>query len=147
MTYKVVPPDGVMPNPNSADDVAYYDFKNHSGLGGAPGFGNIVISGHVDWGGRDGTGCKNNTVRPPCQAVFWDIGNLRVGDQIEVSVGGQSFKYSVTSNQPVPAATADWDRIVSSTAQETITLITCGGDFNPVTREYSNRQVVTGVRI
>jgi hypothetical protein len=147
MTLKSVPPDGVMPNPNGADDVVYYDFKNHDGLGGVPGFGNVVVSGHVDWGGRDGTGCKNNTVRPPCQAVFWDIGSLRVGDQIELNVGGRVYAYRVTSNQSVDAAGADWQRIVSSTQQETITLITCGGDFNPVTREYNHRQVVTGVRI
>jgi len=144
LTYKVVPPDGVMPNPNGPDDVAYYDFKSHEGLGGVPGFGNIVLAGHVDSGRA---ACKNGTVPPPCTAVFWDIGGLRVGDQIELSVGGQSYNYSVTSNQPVPAATGDWGRIVSSTAQESVTLITCGGDFNPVTREYTNRQVVTAVRI
>ncbi|TAK57763.1 MAG: hypothetical protein EPO22_11765, partial [Dehalococcoidia bacterium] len=33
---KVVPPDGQMPNPNSWDDVAYYDFSQFSDLGGLP---------------------------------------------------------------------------------------------------------------
>ncbi|HXH21389.1 MAG TPA: class F sortase [Dehalococcoidia bacterium] len=144
LTYKVVGPDGVMPNPNGPDDVAFYDFKNHEGLGGVPGFGNVVLAGHVD-SGR--VACKNGTVPPPCQAVFWDIGKFRVGDEIELVVAGRSYKYRVTSNESVHAASGDWTRIVSSTAQETITLITCGGDFNPVTREYSHRQVVTGVRI
>jgi LPXTG-site transpeptidase (sortase) family protein len=86
-------------------------------------------------------------VPPPCQAVFWDIGGLKVGDEIELNVSGKSFKYRVTSNQSVNAATGDWVSIVSSTQQESITLITCGGDFNPVTREYNHRQVVIGVRI
>jgi LPXTG-site transpeptidase (sortase) family protein len=144
LTYKEVPADGVMPNPNGPDDVAYYDFKNHEGLGGVPGFGNIVLAGHVDSGRA---ACRNGTVPPPCQAVFWDIGGLKVGDEIELNVSGKSFKYRVTSNQSVNAATGDWVSIVSSTQQESITLITCGGDFNPVTREYNHRQVVIGVRI
>jgi len=79
--------------------------------------------------------------------VFWDINGLRIGDEIEVHLSGTVHKYRVTSNQPIHASTGPWDQIVSSTAQESITLITCGGDFNRETREYNNRQVVTAVRI
>ncbi len=145
LTYKVVGPDGSMPNPNGPDDVAFYDFPNHPGLGGVPGgTGNVVLAGHVDSGRA---ACKNGTVPPPCTAVFWDIGGLKVGDELEVSVSGTSYKYRVTANQSVDAVTADFTKIVSATAQQTITLITCGGDFNTVTHEYNHRQVVTGVRI
>jgi LPXTG-site transpeptidase (sortase) family protein len=93
--------------------------------------------------------CKNGTVPPPCQAVLWDLNDLNLGDEIELHVGGQVFKYKVTSNQPVSATLNDgtWDRIVTSTATESITIITCGGDFNRETREYTNRQVVTAERI
>lgn len=145
LSYKTVAADGVMPNPDGSDDVAYYNFANWPGKGGAPGQGgNSVFAGHVDSGRVP---CKNGTVPAPCQAVFWDIGKLAIGDTIEVVIGTNTYRYSVTSNQPVHAENGDWDGIVSARAQETITLITCGGDFNPQTREYTHRQVVVAVRV
>ena len=64
-----------MPNPNGSDDVAYYNFSAWPGKGGAPGQGgNSVFAGHVDSGRAP---CKNGTVPPPCEAVFWDIGSFR----------------------------------------------------------------------
>ncbi len=147
LTYRKVPPTGVMPNPDGPDDIAYYDFSSFPNLGGGPGLGgNAVFAGHVDSGSK---ACKNGSIPPPCQAVLWDLNDIKLGDEIEVRVGGQAYKYRVTSNQPVSAALNDgtWDRIVSSTAKESITIITCGGDFNRVTREYTNRQVVTAERI
>jgi LPXTG-site transpeptidase (sortase) family protein len=86
-------------------------------------------------------------VPPPCQAVFWDIGRLGIGDEIEIVIGANTYKYAVSSNAPVHATDGDWDGIVSARAKETITLITCGGDFNPTTREYSHRQVVVATRV
>ena len=147
LTYRKVPPTGVMPNPEGPDDVAYYDFSNFDNLGGGPGLGgNAVFAGHVDSGSK---ACKNGTVAPPCTAVLWDLNDVRVGDEIEVHIDGKVFTYKVTSNQPVPASANDgtWDRIVTSTAKESLTIITCGGDFNRATREYTNRQVVTAERV
>ncbi|HLF76677.1 MAG TPA: class F sortase [Dehalococcoidia bacterium] len=144
LTYRKVGPDGQMPNPDGPDDVAYYDFSEWPGLGGAPGKGgNAVFAGHVDSGSKP---CQNGSVPPPCQAVLWDLNGLKVGDEIEVRVGGQNYKYRVTSNQPVPAATGPWDQIVAATSDETLTIITCAGSFNRETRSYSDRQVVVAVR-
>ena len=144
LTYKVVGPDGQMPNPEGPDDVAYYNFSAWPGKGGAPGKGgNAVFAGHVDSGAK---ACKNGSVPPPCQAVLWDLNRLRVGDEIEIVLGGQSFKYTVATNQPVSANNAPWDTIVSATPAESITIITCGGDFNRETKEYTNRQVVTATK-
>ena len=78
--------------------------------------------------------------------MLWDLNRLRVGDEIEIVLGGQSFKYTVSTNQPVSANNAPWDTIVSATPSESITIITCGGDFNRETREYTNRQVVTATK-
>jgi LPXTG-site transpeptidase (sortase) family protein len=147
LTYRKVPPTGVMPNPDGPDDVAYYDFSDFDNFGGAPGLGgNAVLAGHVDSGSKP---CKNGTVPPPCEAVLWDLNLLELGDVIEIHANGDIFRYEVTSNQPVSASLNDgtWDQIVSSTEQETLTIITCGGDFNRETREYSNRQVVTATRV
>ncbi len=147
LTHRPVPLSGEMPNPNGPDDVAYYDFSNFGNYGGAPGLGgNAVFAGHVDSGSRP---CNNGTVPPPCQAVLWDLNLLAVGDRIEIHANGDVFTYEVTSNQPVSATLSDgtWDRIVSSTEEETLTIITCGGDFNRETREYTDRQVVTATRL
>jgi LPXTG-site transpeptidase (sortase) family protein len=147
LTYRKVPPTGVMPNPDGPDDVAYYDFSDFDNFGGAPGLGgNAVLAGHVDSGSKP---CKNGTIPPPCEAVLWDLNLLELGDVIEIHANGDIFRYEVTSNQPVSASLNDgtWDQIVSSTEQETLTIITCGGDFNRETREYSNRQVVTATRV
>jgi hypothetical protein len=139
LTYRSVGPDGVMPNPEGSDDIAYYDFSAWPGKGGAPGAGNTVLAGHVDSGSKP---CKNGTVPPPCQAVLWDLHNLKVGDEIQVVVSGKTTTYVVKSNQPVSAANGPWNDIVSSTQTPSLTIITCGGDFNRVTREYTDRQVL-----
>jgi LPXTG-site transpeptidase (sortase) family protein len=147
ISYKTVAPDGTMPNPDGPDDIAFYDFANWPGLGGAPGHGNLVLAGHVDWGAQHGVGCKNNTVPAPCQAVLWNLNKLKTGDQIQVEVGGKTYTYKITGSRSLPANGTDWNQVFASTDQPTITIVTCGGDFNPVTREYSNRQVVTGVAV
>ena len=148
LSSRAVGVDGVMPNPNGPDDVAVYDFNPYwPGHGGVPGYGgNVVLGGHVDWGSNHGVGCKNNTKPAPCQAVFWDLGKLGVGDQIQIVASGKTYNYKVTSNSPIDAVAGDWGTIVASTAQETVTLITCTGDFNSTTHEYDNRQVVTATR-
>jgi Sortase domain len=143
LTYRKVPPSGVMPNPEGPDDVAYYDFSGFQNYGGAPGLGgNAIFAGHVDSGSK---ACDHGTVPPPCEAVLWDLNNLNVGDTIEIQANGKTYTYEVKTNQPVSASLNDgtWDQIVSSTTEETLTIITCGGDFNRETHEYNNRQVVT----
>lgn len=138
----------VMPNPDGADDVAIYSFAACEGnYGGTPGKGpNTILSGHVDSGRSP---CKNGKVPPPCTAVFWELGTLSINDVITIEYDGITYRYAVTSNQPVHAENGDWDSIAGDQpgSEETITLITCGGDFNTVTREYSHRQVVVAKRI
>jgi sortase A len=138
---------GVLPAPETPDDVAFYDFSNHPGIGGFPGEGgNSILSGHVDSGRK---ACKDGTVPAPCEAVFWDLSDLEEGDIIEVHLGPQwIFRYSVTTTRNIDAnATATWETIWPSTDDETITLITCAGDFNRDTGEYTSRLVVSGVRV
>lgn len=147
LTYRKVPPSGVMPNPEGPDDVAYYDFSDFEHYGGAPGLGgNSIFAGHVDSGSK---ACQNGTIPPPCEAVLWDLNLLEPGDIIEIQANGDVYKYEVMTNQPVSASLNDgtWDQIVSSTEEETLTIITCGGDFNRETHEYNNRQVVTATRV
>jgi hypothetical protein len=150
ITLSVVPASGgELASPKGADDVVFYDFTNWPGIGGYPGVGgNAIFSGHVDWGGRDGTGCKNNTVRPPCQAVFWDLDKVVVGDTIQVVLRGVTYTYRVTGALDMAADDVDtWNKVIKSTAKESITLITCTGTFDTSSREYNKRHIVTGERV
>ncbi len=145
LSIKQVGADGVMPDPSTPDEIAYYDFSAWQGLGGAPGRGpgnNAVFSGHVDSGSK---ACANGTKPPPCEAVFWDLGKAKVGDEVEVHLGNNIYKYRITANQHFLTEDAPWNQIVSATAQETITIITCAGSFSA--GEYNSRTVVTAVRV
>lgn len=133
-TYRVVGPDGQMPNPQGPRDVAYYDFAQWPGLGGVPGDGgNIVLAGHVDY----------INVGP---AVFWDVDKLVPGDIIEIVMeDGSVIQYAVEFNKWTGQADLDWSLIVGGTADESVTLITCTGEFEA--GHYDKRQVVWGRRI
>lgn len=121
---------GVMQAPDNAYDTAWYDFSAHPGFGG-----NAVFAGHVDY----------IHVGP---AVFWNIKDLEKGDTITVRLeDGTEYRYGVTFKQQFDAATAPVDTIVGPTANETVTLITCGGTFNPATHQYDKRLVVQAERI
>jgi LPXTG-site transpeptidase (sortase) family protein len=133
-TVKEVGTDGQMPNPNGPEDVAYYDFAQWNDLGGTPGKGgNVVLAGHVDYI-RYGP------------AVFWRLHELEVGDTIEIQMAdGTSATYKVEFNKQIDASAADWTPIVEATADESITLITCGGEFSA--GHYNNRQIIWGRRV
>lgn len=136
VTMRTVPASGVMGNPNGPWDVTWYDFSHFPGLGGYPGGGgNAVFAGHVDY----------VNVGP---AVFYRVASLSPGDIVEVRrEDGQVVRYAVESVQRVSPSSGDWAKILSAEpGRETVTLITCGGTFNPATRDYDTRIVVKGVR-
>jgi LPXTG-site transpeptidase (sortase) family protein len=133
-TYKRVPGSGQMPNPNGPSDVAYYDFVDWPGLGGLPGKGgNIVLAAHVDY----------INVGP---AVFWSVGDLAPGDRIQIRMkDGSIVEYAVEFNKWVPESANNWEQILGATGDESITLITCTGEFSA--GHYNNRQIVWGRRV
>jgi hypothetical protein len=119
--------DGVtMASPVGPMDLGWYQFSDQPG-----GAANTVFSGHVDWY----TGAAT---------IFQGLRNpgLKVGDEIDVSRDdGRLRTYHVTAVNK-PDQNADATDIISPTDVPTVTLITCTGDWNPVTHEYSNRLVV-----
>jgi len=131
---KVVPPDGQMPIPNSWDDVAYYDFSQFPDLGGLPGNGgNIVLAGHVDYI-RHGP------------AVFWRLHELEPGDVVTIRMNDSTeYNYKIEFNKVLDPQGADWSAIVSATADESVTLITCTGVFEA--GHYNNRQIAWGRKV
>lgn len=136
-TVRTVGPDGVMGNPKGPTDVAWYDFsQNSNARGGIPGVGgNSIISGHVDYVNYG-------------PAVFWNLRQLQPGDEIQIVLDdGTVLKYVVEWNRTADGATANWPEIVRATLQESVTLITCTGTFDPATRSYDRRQIVWAVRV
>ena len=127
--------DGAMQDPSGPWVVAWYDQLGKVGEGG-----NVVMAGHVDY----------YTVGP---AVFWEVPTLPAGQVIRViGEDGNAYEYTVEWTQMYDVATELTPEVIQSeiigdTGQESLTLITCGGEFNPATGEYLQRWVVRAYRI
>ncbi len=144
ISYRWVDTDGQMPNPSGPGDVAWYDFAGWRGYGGYPGAGNnAVFAGHVDRNGPvDYAG-----VHYTGPGVFSGLWQLPPGAEIEVIVeGGTPLTYTVAWVKDVGTGD-DWKSVVSSETGgvDSITLITCSGDFDAETHAYSHRTVVRAV--
>ncbi len=116
--------DGTLQSPPNGDLVGWYIQSARPGA-----VGNVVMSGHVDWEKR--------------LAVFWRLNELKKGDRITVvAQGGERHSYQVEWVKSYDAATAPLMEILGGTSERWLTLITCGGTFNPITRDYAQRLVV-----
>ena len=118
---------GVMQTPQDVWAVGwYYDLP-------APGqYSNVVMAGHRDWW----------NVGP---VVFYNLDLLVPGDAIYLTADdGTGATYQVTEVQVVDAD-IDAGVVVSDKGADTLTLITCGGDFDGA--HYLSRVIVYSVRI
>jgi LPXTG-site transpeptidase (sortase) family protein len=120
---------GAMAVTNESYDVGWYK------LGPAPGDpGDAVIDGHLDW---------YDTSR----AVFFNLKNMRVGDDIEVQrVDGVSHHFKVTNVQSV-AYNATVAGLFTPTGPARLSLITCGGQWDFKKGEYLQRVIVDSVLV
>lgn len=122
---KSIGPDGTMQNPNGPEDVAWYDFSARPGSGG-----NVVMSGHVDY----------HNYGP---AVFARLSQLGVGDMVEIVLqNGTRYIYRVVSSRSYRTDGAPTGELLAPTSVETLTLITCSGEWNNRAREYTERLIV-----
>ena len=113
--------------PYNPHQVAWYHFTGKPGTGG-----NAVFSAHVDYINYG-------------PAVFWNLHNLRQGDDVSVRLGDATvIHYSVTESYTIPREQLDIQRLVSPTSIETVTLITCAGAF--ANDDYSHRVIVRAER-
>ncbi|HEY3063214.1 MAG TPA: class F sortase [Chloroflexota bacterium] len=116
--------DGAMAAPGDPDTVGWW--QDGPGLGG---LGNMLLDGHVDWGGR--------------LRVFGRLKQLTPGDEISVTDHeGARRTYAVVWTRLYEADTAPLDEIFPTTPEEQLTLISCGGEFDQSTRMYLSRWVV-----
>ena len=120
--------DGELEVPG-ADEIGWYRY------GAAPGHpGATVLAAHVTWNGEHGP--------------FLNLGELAPGDVVEVALddGGRRV-YEVVERTMYDKDGLPRDRIWRNTGDETLVLITCGGDFNPDINRYRQNIVVYAVPV
>ncbi len=135
-----------MPEPYGPVDVAFYNLSGYDGLGGFPGQGqNAVFGAHVDLN-RD-VAYAGDHYRGP--AVFWSLDQLTAGSIIEIDYNGVTYSYSVVWMEQVEnSAGTNWRQYwTSDVPVDSITLFTCGGEFNIDAHQYTHRTVVRAERI
>ena len=117
--------------------------QNPTGLGGAPGAGgNAVFSGHVDYVAP----VPWADARYHGEGVFRHLDLLAPGDVIEIEVGGVTLRYSVVWQRHVAADSSTGQILSADVDVDSITLITCGGEFNTTTRNYTERVIIRAER-
>lgn len=120
--------DGQLEVPDETE-VGWYQY------GSAPGLpGSTVLAAHVSW---------NRTIGP-----FNQLGKLEPGAQIDVVADdGSTRVYEVVERAVYDKDSLPIDRIWTTTGNETLVLITCGGSYNPDIRRYNQNIVVYAVPI
>ena len=117
--------DGTMSIPTNFTDVAWY---NGGPAPGAP--GSAVIDGHLD--GRN--------VR---EAVFYNLGNLKPGDLVEVlDASGTLWRFQVARLMTYDYNASTSDIFSGDTSAARLNLITCAGSWIKSQKLYNKRIVV-----
>lgn len=123
--------NGELDTPNNIFDVGWYESSGKPGEGGT-----MVIDGHN--GG------------PHVHGVFKNLPSLVEGDVINIERGdGIIFKYKVVENATVPLSESDQYMSVAATSpeegRESVTLITCTGEWSQAQDTYLSRQFTRAV--
>jgi sortase A len=108
-------------------DVAWYN------RGPRPGEdGNALLNGHVNWWTGD--------------AVFTHLSRIQVGDEVRVTrADGGVVVFKVTARRTVDA-NARIASLFAPSSTSTLTLITCSGVWDPLTRSDTRRLLVSASR-
>lgn len=118
-------PDGAMDAPKDPEGAAWFS------LGSLPGeTGTAVIAGHYGW--KDG--------KP---ALFDNLSELKKGDTVKVENDKGVIVSFLVREIKIYDSQADTEEIFNSTdGKSHLNLITCQGDWNKSTKNYSERLVV-----
>jgi Sortase domain len=121
--------DGAMQDPSGPWVVAWYE-----NLGSLGAIGNVVMAGHIDYW----------NVGP---AVFYNLSTLEPGDEIVVTGDdGEAYPFAVEWVRQYDSASIPLAEVAGPTAEQSVTLITCGGAFDYVNGLYLQRTVVRANR-
>ena len=124
---------GELDTPRNIFDVGWYESSGKPGQGGT-----MMIDGHN--GG------------PHVHGVFKDLPSLVIGDVIKVERGdGVVFNYKVAENKTVSLADSNTYMLEATKSpekgKESITLITCTGEWSDQQQTYLSRQFTRAVLI
>ena len=124
---------GELATPRNIFDVGWYEGSGKPGQGGT-----LIIDGHN--GG------------PHVHGVFKNLPSLTKGDEIKVERGdGVIFSYRVVENVTVPLAQSDaYMRTASASPEvgrESVTLISCTGEWSQAQKTYLSRQFTRAVLV
>jgi sortase (surface protein transpeptidase) len=117
-------PDGSMEVP-PASEVGWYE------LGVAPGSpqGSAVLAAHVDYGGQKG--------------AFFDLRSLPEGSEVLVGApDGRELRFVVDTRFQVNKDELPGEELFRAGGNPTLTLITCGGEFDRGVRSYRDNIVL-----
>ena len=124
---------GEMDTPRNVYDVGWYQDSGKPGMGGT-----MVIDGHN--GG------------PHVRGVFKNLPSLVIGDIIQVDRGdGAIYKFAVVENKTVLLSEADAYMNIAmrspEAGKESLTLITCTGEWSQVQGTYLSRQFTRAILV
>ncbi|MCC6943832.1 MAG: sortase [Thermomicrobiales bacterium] len=117
--------DGAFQEPTTSDKVAWYKETGRPGV-----TGNMILAGHLNyWGDPEG--------------VFFALDQVQEGDLVQIvdPLGG-SHQYEVTSVELLDATSDTLQAIAAESDASTLTLITCGGQWDGGSQTYLQRTVV-----
>ncbi|MBO4161661.1 MULTISPECIES: class F sortase [Micromonospora] len=115
--------------PPSVDQIGWYRY----GPGLETDAGSVVIAGHVD-SSEQGKG------------AFFRLRELDRGDTLTATgADGKQRAYRVVAREEYAKTKIPLDRYFARDGKPRLTLITCGGPFDPKTRHYRDNIVVTAV--
>ncbi len=130
-----ITPEGAMVDPSGAWVVTWYDAI------AAPGQNtNVVMAAHLDYW----------DVGP---AVFSKVPSLPPGDLVSLYMeDGSQFDYAIEWTRLYHVATeltpdVIQTEVVGDTGRESLTMITCGGEFDYAAGEYLNRYVIRANKV
>ncbi len=117
--------DGRFEDPTTSDVVAWYKDTGRPGMPGT-----MVMAGHLNyWGDPEG--------------VFFALNEVAVGEEIVITTAsGMRFRYIVVNTALLVATETTLAEVTDSDEEALLTLITCGGTWDPETQTYLDRTVV-----
>lgn len=123
----IEPVTGDLAVPPSVDDVGWYRY----GPGFSASAGSVVIAGHVD-SAAEGKG------------AFFRLGTLDAGDEVTLTgADGTTRRFEVVARKRYAKTAVPLQDYFARDGALRLTLITCGGPFDPKTRHYRDNVVVT----
>jgi hypothetical protein len=125
----ITPETGEFDVPPSVDRVGWYEY----GPGLEAESGSIVIAGHVD-------------IADQGEGAFYRLSELAPGDLVEVAdEAGERYQFEVVAREVYDKEEIPLERYFARDGGLRLTMITCGGQFDPAAGRYRDNVVISAV--